>query len=447
MNPDSEHVDSSIGGKGGALSKAVIADYGACVNPDELGHLIPEEHLSSLALLINGWSTLLPLLGPVCVIITLNYLNPDELAMECEMNHSIGVKMACAATIPAVRSFPRLAILLGLLLLAWRIAHERAYYILMSNRIMLDFQIGKRFGHWATITLVSLFSISLLHFMLKFFAGHPCPGGHDHCQADKYMLSSTLAELISNPNLLNDERNKYAKDFLNDVFLTFVMPSLVCLMTLNGLLNLESELMPLSKMLESHPRKAYRQLGCYAYVPEPVLRKLVARGVEAWHDDAACTIEDLCRELYEASKAEGCVVLGMPDNDTTLKEQFVEARKAETSDLTLSAGLAEVLNLYWWPVKLLLDINLTGEASINFQRFMGLHFAATLLAIIFMEVLASMRLLEYTRLLFTDPAHNHTALVPIAMLGTELYVEFTWMYQAQKLAMGIFANSKDVEQV
>merc|ERR1719491_2272962 len=102
--------------------------------------------------------------------------------------------------------------------------HERVYYILMSNRIMIDFQVGKRFGYWATLTLVSLFIVSILHFVLKLFTGHPCPGGLDDCQLDKYIINNTPWELIKNHGLLNDASNKYGKEFFDVALLKFVIP-------------------------------------------------------------------------------------------------------------------------------------------------------------------------------------------------------------------------------
>lgn len=436
--------DDSVASTPGADEATALAkpgdNYGSCLGPAELDDMIPPENLCSSALFLKNWSILWPLLGPIVVIIVLNILHPHELTMDCDMHHSLAVELVCSVTKPAVRIFPRLSILLGLILLAWRMEHERAYYILMSNRIMLDFQVGKRFAHWVTITLVSLFIVSILHFCLKFFAGHLCPGGLEHCQYDKYMMNNTPLELLQTPALFNDARNKQAKDFFNAALVKFVIPGAICLSTLFGLLNIESELMPMSKMVEAHPRKVYRQLSRYIFVQEPVLRKVLHEGLEIGTGDAECSIADVCKELYEKCQAEGCIILGSPDDASVFKRRTVKG-------LTVLEGVAEVLDIEWWPSAMLLNLNLAGENSVNFKKFMGLHFSVTIAAIAFMQVLAAIRIVDGFRFILTDFSHSHTVIITMLMVSVEIYVEVTWMLGSRKRAMGLFAKSKDLVPV
>jgi hypothetical protein len=428
------------------LVKPVIpgGDYGACQISTELDDMIPADNLSSLALFTKSWILLAPLLGPIFFIIALNFAKPHDLTMECEFRHTLAVEFACSATLPAVRIFPRFAISLGILLLAWRMVHERAYYILMSNRVMIDFQIGKRFGHWTIVCLAALFTLSLIHFFLKFFAGHPCPGGLDNCELDKYMLNNTLLELFCNPYLLYDARNKHAKEFLDIAILQFVMPSALCLTTLGGLLNLEAELMPLSKMLEVHPRKVYHHLGTYVFVPESMIRQILRKDLGIGADSAECTIEQFCTEVHKVALEEACMMLGSGEEDPTAVEKMMGApvmRDRQEKDLSVSEGFAELCHLDWWPTKLLLGPNLTGEACITFKRLMGLHFVAALVLIVMMEVLALIRVGAYLHLVVTNVAYSHTAVLPLLMLSTEVFFESSWVLQSHRLLTWIYSAS------
>merc|ERR1719218_348581 len=138
--------------------------------------MIPPDKLCPFRLLARSWGMLFPVLGPLFVITTLNAASPYDLSMDCENHHEdLGaIKIMCALTLPGVRLFPRMGILLGLLLLAWRMAHERGYYCLMKNKVMVDLDAGKRFGFWVILLLGGLFGVACLHLILKTFAGHVC---------------------------------------------------------------------------------------------------------------------------------------------------------------------------------------------------------------------------------------------------------------------------------
>merc|ERR1719271_191479 len=164
----------------------------------------------------------------------------------------------------------------------------------MKHKIMVDLDAGKRFGFWVQVTLTSLFGFACLHFLLKFFCGHPCNADQTVCDYAEYELKSTFAELLHNPAVLNEPRNHGAQHLLNMVVLKFVGPAIITITTLAGLLNIESELMPLSKIFEKEPCKVYRDLGNFVFVPEKTLRSVMNDGLEIGADGSECVVADAC---------------------------------------------------------------------------------------------------------------------------------------------------------
>jgi len=435
-------------------------NYGA-IEPDEpeLGSegMIPAENLCPFRLLAKSWGMLAPVLGPLFVIVTLNAAAPHDLTMDCENHHEdLGaIKLMCALTLPGVRLFPRMGIILGLLLLAWRMTHERGYYCLMKNKVMVDLDAGKRFGFWVIVLLGSLFTVACLHLILKLFAGHPCTGD-DICDPNDYMFKNNMSELLMDPRVFSSQKNYQAQHFLSMAVLKFVVPGVVCISSLGGLLNLENELIPLSKLLEKEPAKAYRNLGDFVYVPEQTLRTIIRedeeqkrsgqQGLQIGQADSKCELPDLARALFEEAQKRGCIVLGSTAIPELAQESPEIAEKVVNGSWVL-ARVKEIMYIDWWPVKILVNTNLTGKQSRVFKQMIGIHYCGTILAILLMASLAIRRFAQYGSILFHGYGSNWAMIFPELMLIIELSCQFSWLYQALKYTKYAIPDPETVEMV
>merc|ERR1719183_849173 len=105
-----------------------------------------------------------------------------------------------------------------------------------------------------------------------------------------------MRELLFDPMIFYSKQNYQASRFLNIAVFKFFIPGGVSLLSLAGFLEFENELLPLSKILEGHPCRAYRDLGKFVYVPEVTLRSIVRHeGLVIGQDGAEVEFSDVCR--------------------------------------------------------------------------------------------------------------------------------------------------------
>jgi hypothetical protein len=332
----------------------------------------------------------------------------------------------------------------------------------MRHKIMVDLQVGQRFAFWTTATLSFFFAVACLHMTLKFFFGHPCgedfsaKTDNDPCN-HQYTLVSSFLDLVRNPAVLNDPRNRLAKEYMNRVFLKFVTPGIVALACLFGMLSLESELMPLSKMLEEHPCRAYRDMGEFVFIQEPVLRILISRGDGARMSKESCTMKQELMELRQAAIAAGCRILntdpetpcidvlsqlkarqpkgepsGVDGDDTAITEDSI------IDDIVPSQlyGIFELLQVDWWPLKLMVRPNLIDPESTLFRISSGVHFIVAFTSCVVVSGFLIRRIVLDCILVVNDFDHYYTLPFIICALCLELGLLLSWLHQTWRIGFG-----------
>lgn len=442
-------------------SEILSGDYGAC-GPDatENFQLIPDTELCPMKVFLKRWISVSPIVGPLFLMVVLNALKPGDLLLQCESLENIAARSLCTITAPSVKFFPTLGFTLCVLLLVWCVEHERAYYVMMRHKIMVDLQVGQRFAFWTTATLSFFFLAACLHMALKFFAGHPCAEDfsaktdNDPCN-HQYLLVSSFSELLRNPGVLDDPRNRLARDFLHRALIKFVTPGIVALVCLFGMLSLEDELLPLSKMLEDHPCRKYKDMGDCVYIQEPILRILISRGEDMRRSKESCTIEELLTEIREAALAAGCRALNsdpeVPSIDILSQLRTPKGQKSingsidrdltEVSEDSLIGsivpsrllGLFELLNVEWWPVALLVRPNLIDSTSTLFRIISAAHFLAAFLGCGVMIGFIIRRIILDSLLVVNDYDHYYTLPFMICALFFELGLMLSWMLQTWRI--------------
>lgn len=360
--------------------KKLPSTYGSCVEPNDVEIL--SETGDPKRLLTTTWIELIPVLGPLFVIEAITVFQSWEKGFVMSCKHQpLPVQALCIWTEPSTRWFAMWAAVLILTLSAWRLVHERIFYVLMQRGIVVDFENRHQIGFYVTIFLTIVFLHAIVHFLLVIEYGHPAPG-EIYIESNRALLH----QLIYKPESFVKEYH-HLVSYLILVIVRYIVPSSICLVFLKNLDSLEERLVPLVKYLERDPHRAYQILGKSLYVREGVFRRLLSDG--SFKPSSPCDIIQLCQDMERESFRYEGVQLMDEDHENTLKSKIESlkaatgtCRKSITPDRVSDHSIFQALydNLYeaafikWWPVKILLDPGLIDRESISFRRYIGAHF-------------------------------------------------------------------------
>jgi len=299
--------------------------------------------------------------------------------------------VACAVTYPFIYCFPYVAILFCILLVACRMAHIRAFYVLFKHGVLIDFENPPRLGRKVSLMMCGLLLGSVLHFLMIMSYGGPWMW-HSGCQhsglgrfacmaagqwkdvmfinTDYDYKTNTWWELMMNPYLLTTKENKNLIQMLSIVFMQYLLPSIVAIAFAESCDNFENDVVPVAKLMEANPRGMAAYLSEVRFMPEPTVRDFIlSSSFASTCREQPCHIKDLCENLKQT-----CATVEAQDVENALQHQNTITGNHELSLLDFAALDGQE----WWPVKMLLNTETDDRESLKFKIAWGIYFIITL---------------------------------------------------------------------
>eukprot|EP00930_Biecheleria_cincta_P033602 TRINITY_DN23289_c0_g1_i1.p1 TRINITY_DN23289_c0_g1~~TRINITY_DN23289_c0_g1_i1.p1 ORF type:complete len:575 (+),score=89.85 TRINITY_DN23289_c0_g1_i1:36-1760(+) len=351
---------------------------------------IMEQKGSPLALFIDAWAQLAPVLAPVALIVIFNnkdaFSNVDlrehSFVMNCAHNTDT-IAALCSYSRPAVRLFPVWASVCGVLMAAWKMLHTRVYYVLMKHRIMILFHDGKRTSFYVGITVCLIYLVVALHFWLMLLYDWPC-NDEATCGKERF-LNNGIRQVILNPRLLNSKENKYFLPMVKKMVTQYLVPGIVAVLFLFRMDDLVAQLVPMNQYFQDGARKRYHALGKFVLVPEPIAYQIVETilrqepGMK--HVSAACRLfKRVAHDDFQCTEL-----------SDTCDEQERERKQADGLAGGITHGIKSLFLMNWWPSKLLLTLPLADEDSSAFKKAIVSFYSQTVIIVVIMATLSVRR--------------------------------------------------------
>lgn len=239
----------------------------------------------------------------------------------------------CEGTKACVRSFPLLGASMAMIIAGRFILQRRMYYHLLARRALLDFA-PYNFARDKVMIIIGLsFCVSCLHFVM------------DMC-FPPYVTLDKLARIA----------------------VIYITPCCVFFVLFDSLCDVERHLVPLPKFYEEDPAWAKGHLHNSALYSETSIKKSADIALEDLRaatasGDGTYTLDDLLQRTLNAAEVHRGRMSAASYGTASLAENATRWRRAVTHDLsagTVFKGL--------WPGRILLDGNLSDEASKEFRR-------------------------------------------------------------------------------
>lgn len=364
--------------------------YGACgKDPNTMAAIV--EHGSTQRLLQDGLIKLVGCIAPLLLVTNTN-LTTQAYKMDCgslymNRGRNDAEYVACAVTYPFVYCFPYVAILACILLVACRMAHIRAFYVLFKHGVLVDFENPPRIGRKVSLMMCGLLLGSCIHFLMILSYGgawmwhsgchegperFPCleakgwkPEVFINTQYD--FKTNTWLELMMNPALLNTKPNQNLIEMLNILVMQYLLPSIVAIAFAESCDNFESDLVPVTKLMEANPSGMAAYLMEMRAMTEPTVRDFILSSSR----DQTCDIKDLCENL----RKQKCATGEAQDAENTLQHHAVTTGSGNY-DLSF-LDFAALKGKAWWPVKMLIDTETSDLEGLKFKLAWGIYFLIT----------------------------------------------------------------------
>lgn len=274
------------------LAEGKMDTYGSITKDDDksdtqdvIDHRLAE-YGGPLALLVAGWLTILPVLGPLYVISWHNYAT-GKMGLRCQrFDNFTPTRIACDVTFAGALSFAPLSRVVAIALLTWRLIRHRFFYVLLRHKIfVVNFADSGLFAKIGLRALVMTFVLACCHLCMFVKLGRrdalpgepiiPGLGGVGY----NNLLEVPFMDVIRDPTVLLEQRHQQLLVWIFGSTFTFLAPGIIAVCSAMELDNTEISLIPLTKWYERCPHSAHQHLGDSVSVSEGVARLVLTNPV------------------------------------------------------------------------------------------------------------------------------------------------------------------------